>query len=372
MKAYNMKTSNCLSVILVLLFGLLGTSCERKPANTNGKPAQQRTLNLLCWSGYEEPQFIGVFEKKFNVKVNYKTFFGGDGMLALVNQSPKEYDVVVVDKDYLSKLYAAGRLKELTPSDYDFSDYFQPFKNTYGWVDGKLYGVPVEFGTAALVYNTSKLTAEDVKSYKILLDPKVKGRVSIWDWYLPNMGNISQSLGNSRPLDLNAEQFAALQKRLAELRPQVAAFHAAPTEYLSALASEQTWIMPGAGEPVASILRQQGKPIDWTVPDEGGLIWVDTLVLLNDAPNAETAKLYIQWMMTPEAQALLSQKQAFHSNVPNRKAYDRLTPAQRSILKIHNEADAITLVSKLKDRALPVNPPEKAWQDAWEEFKTKK
>lgn len=48
---------------------------------------QHAELNLLCWTGYEEPSMIEPFEKKFNVKVNYKTFAGADQMFALVTQS---------------------------------------------------------------------------------------------------------------------------------------------------------------------------------------------------------------------------------------------------------------------------------------------
>src|SRR4051812_29493007 len=116
----NMKTRRLswLSVLVLAVPGLMIlSSCGSKDSATNN--SSKRTLNLLCWAGYEEPQFVGVFEKKYNVKVNYKTFFGGDGMLALLNQSPGQYDVIVVDKDYLGKLYDTKRLRELNPSDFD-------------------------------------------------------------------------------------------------------------------------------------------------------------------------------------------------------------------------------------------------------------
>lgn len=162
-------------VLVVFIFG-----CARKP-----EPMKE--LNLLCWVGYEERAMIEPFEKKFNVKVNYKTFVGGDQMFALFTQSKSTYDVVVVDPEYIEKLHATGRLAELNPADYNFDDYFDPFKKfTLSWIDGKLYAVLVRFGSNGLVYNTKYLTAEDVKSYKILWDPKVKGKVGIWDWYLPS------------------------------------------------------------------------------------------------------------------------------------------------------------------------------------------
>jgi spermidine/putrescine transport system substrate-binding protein len=314
---------------------------------------------------------LAPFEKTFNVKVNYKTFVGGDQMFALLTQSKGQYDAVVVDPEYVEKLHAAGRLSELTQSDYKFDDYFQPFQRfPLCWINDKLYAILVRFGSNGLVYNTNHVTAEEAKSYKILWDQKVKDRVGIWDWYLPSMGVLSCSMGNKEPYAITDAQFGALKQRMMELRPQVKAIHPKPPEMIAALANEETWIVPGIGEWIAAILKQQGKPIGWTVPDEGGVMWVETLVIPNDAPHPDAAKQYIQWMQTPEAQALLTQRDAYQSNVPNKKAYDILTSPQKDTLKVHNEQEALELINKLSVRRLPVNQTEKQWQDTWQQFKS--
>jgi len=186
------------------------------------------------------------------------------------------------------------------------------------------------------------------------------------------MGVISRSLGYQEPYDISDEQFARLRERLIQLRPQMAAIHPTPPEMLAALGNEQTWIVPAGGEWVAVTLRQQGKPIDWTIPDEGGIMWVETLAIANDAPHPDLARQYIQWMQTPEAQALLTQRQSSTANVPNKRAYELLPQEQKDILKIHNEAEAVALIRKLSVRELPVKQSERTWQDAWEDFKTRR
>ena len=99
-------------------------------------------------------------------------------------------------------------------------------------------------------------------------------------------------------------------------------------------------------------------------------MWSETLAIANDAPHPDIAKLYIVWMQTPEAQALLSQRDAYYSNVPNKKAYDILSASHKDILKVHDEAEAVTLLNKLSLRELPKNQTESTWQDVWERFKT--
>src|SRR5665213_85787 len=267
------------AAITIIVIGL------RQPGNQETVPPQE--LTLLCWAGFEEREVIEPFEKKYNVKVRAKTYGSCDAMFTLLSQSHSQYDVVVADQEYVGKLHDAGRLSELNTADFDLSDYFAPFqKFPVCWIDNKLYAIVVEFGASGLVYNSTHLSEKDVKSYSILDDPRVKGKLGIWDWYLPNMGVLSLGLGNADPFDISESQFINLKQQMMKIRPQVGAIHSTIPEVLSALANDQTWVVPGAGEWVAAVLRKQGKPVDWTVPDEGGLLWVNTLVIPNDAPHS--------------------------------------------------------------------------------------
>jgi spermidine/putrescine transport system substrate-binding protein len=360
-----MKRTTYVAIVAILLICVIAIILSFRHTKS-------KELNLLAWVGYDEQDMLEPFEKKYNVKVNVKTYIGGDSMFALFTQSQRTYDVVVIDPEFIQKLHGAGRLAPLNPDDYNFTDYFEPLKKfPLAWIDDKLYAVLIRWGANALVYNTNHLTQEDVKSYNILWQPKVKGKIGIWDWYLPSMGVLSRGTGNRDPYTISNDQFSTLKRHLMELRPQVAAIHPTPPELFAALASEQTWIVPAGGESFAAVLTQQGKPIDWTIPDEGGVMWVETLGIANDAPHPDVAKLYIQWMQTPEAQALLTHRAAYSSQVPNSKAYALLSPQQRDLLKIHNEADANAIISKLAVRRLPVNQSEGAWQDAWQDFKSR-
>jgi len=309
-------------------------------------------------------------EKEHNIHVNAKTYVGGDQMFALFTQSKATYDVVVVDPEYLHKLHVANRLSPLNAADYDFSQYYEPFhKLPMCWIDGELFAVVVRFGVNGLVYNTERLTYEDVKSYQILWDPKVKGKVGVQDWYLLTMGNISKALGNENPYDITDEGLRALEQRLRDLRPQLAGIYTTPPEILSAFANEEIWVVQTGGEFVVRTLKQQGEPIDWTVPQEGGTMWIETLVVPNDAPHPDTARLFIQWAQTAEAQALLVRRRAYASNAPNKGVLKLLPQADLEILKTRDEMSTLELIRSLSIRRLPQNQTEAEWQRVWEEFK---
>jgi spermidine/putrescine transport system substrate-binding protein len=315
---------------------------------------------------------IAPFEMKFHVKVNYKTFVGDDQMFALLTQSRSTYDVVVVDPEYISKLVAAGRLAALNPLDYNFDHYLEPFRHfPLAWIDGTLYAVIVRFGSNGLLYNTDHLSPADVTSYDALWTPQLTGRIGIWDWYLPSMGVLSLAIGNTDPYAINAQRFADLKARLFALRPQVVAFYSTPTEMMSSLANGSAWAVPAGGDWMAATLEREGYHVDWTIPREGGIMWSETLAIPNDAPHPDIAKAYIQWMQTPSAQALLSQRQAYSSDPVNALAYELIPAQEKDFMKVHDASEALALIHKLFVRNLPTEQPESAWQSAWQAFKAR-
>lgn len=364
-----------LLMILALALPLL-TSCSTKTSTeearvTKGPPAE---IKLLCWVGYDEPDFLQAFEKKHNIKVNTQTYVGGDEMVDLLTKSRGEYDVVIMDPEYIKKLQAAGRLQVLSPEEFSFDDYLEPLQQfPLCWIDGKLYAVFVRYGIDGIAYNTEHLTAEDVKSYSILWNRKVKGRVGVWDWYLPNMGCISRYLGNEKtPYAIGDKEFTQLKKKLLELKPQVGSLDRKPDALIAALADGKVWVVPTAGEWVAGTLMLQGKPVDWVVPEEGGVMWTETIGIPDDAPHTQLAKKFIRWIQTPEAQELLSRRSAYFANCANFKAYKLMTPQMKDALKVHNKEEALALLSRVCMRQLPQNQPEQKWQDAWQAFKDAK
>ncbi len=367
-----MKKNNLFATIItvfVIVSGFL--SCQDNPKK---EPVQE--LRILAWVGYDEDSIVKPFEAESNIKLKVETFIGGDKMFAKLTQNPNAYDVVVIDPEYISKLHNADLLSELNPSDYDFSDYIEPLKDfPLTTIDGKLYSVLIRFGVNAIVYNTEKITKEEASSYNILWDPKVKGRVGIWDWYLPNMGvlSLAKNLNRSNPYELTDEQLKALANSMDKLKPQVKAVMGSFSDVNAAFTRGDIWIAPGLGEHTASILAEQGNPIDWVVPKEGGVMWIETLGITKSAKNKEAALKYIKYMQRPDVQAKLTWRDAYRSNIPSVKGIEMLSKDKQDFLKVHNQEEATNLVNSINVRLLPTNQAnqsrEKEWQDIWQKFK---
>jgi spermidine/putrescine transport system substrate-binding protein len=328
------------------------------------------TLNLLAWTGYEERDFLAPFEDQNNVNVQVRTYANADQMVSILLASPASFDVVVVDPEYISVLVGRGMLDEIDYGALDLRAYFQYFQDLpLTQINGKRYAVPIRFGVNSLVYNSNDVPAQDVASYSSLFSPEAKGRVGIWDWYLPNMGVLSRALGNQEPYNLSAAKFEQLKSELMRLRPFVRSIHSSLPELVSALADRRVAMAPGVGEFVAAAAAGRGAPIAWTVPREGGIMWVETMTLCSRSQNKALARKFLSWVTTPEAQASLAQRRAYNSNTPNRLAYPLLSPDQRRQLNAATPADTERLIGRLSVRTLPTQQPPQAWQEAWRAFK---
>jgi spermidine/putrescine transport system substrate-binding protein len=335
------------------------------------------TLNLLCWPGHADPAVVKPFEDKYHVKVVAKEYVGGEAMLALMNQSPPgSYDVVLSDAEYVIMLRDGGFIEQLNPADYPFADYWPEFQKFEGhWLDGKLYSVIIRFGYLGLGYRTDLLSADDVKSYKILWDNKVKGKVGFFDWYLPSMGCLSLYNGNKPPFDISDAAFGKLKETLFSLKPQSAGFYPMAAVF-SNLTNGTAGIIPGIGDWITLLLQKNGVPVAATVPSEGGIQWTESLSICASSPKKDLAKAFIQYMSSPQGQVGTARLPAYWASIPSKAGWERLNaefPADAKTLR--HTLTARNVMDEYKEgkifiRKTPVKQSIETWNEAWTEFKS--
>jgi len=74
--------------------------------------------------------------------------------------------------------YPPYNIEKLDAADYPFDDFWPEFQKLEGhWSGDDLYSVMVDFGYLGIVYNTDKISAKEASSYKVMWDPKVKGKL---------------------------------------------------------------------------------------------------------------------------------------------------------------------------------------------------
>ncbi|PWG61816.1 polyamine ABC transporter substrate-binding protein [Spiribacter halobius] len=333
-------------------------------------------LTLLSWYGHAEPEVVGAFEERFNVRVRSKYYVGGDQMLALLAQSPPgTYDVILTDAEFVQQLRVAGYIQTLQPSDYPFDDYFPEFQQYPAhWHDGDLYSVMLRFGYLGLSYNRDVLSEQEASSYGVMWADKLKGLVGHFDWYLPNYGCISLLEGNRSPFDISDAAWRAVHERTMSLKPQVAGFF----DYggvLASLRSGQVAAVPGIGDWITGVLQRDGANVTTAIPEEGGLQWTESLSIARGARNPELAKRFIQYMTSPEGQVRSATMRAYPALLPTRTGWqelNRVNPEEaRRQGMVFDGRNALSLLreGRITPRRLPVQQSIETWNEAWSEYK---
>lgn len=361
--------------LLQLTGGLAGAAAVGTSVSTPAYP-QERVLHLLSWPGHGDPAIVKPFEDKYGVKVVAKEYVGGEPMLALMEQSPPgSFDVVLSDAEYIGMLKQGSFIDELNPADYSFADYWPEFqKFEPHWPDGKLYSVLIRFGYLGIAYRTDILSDADVKSYKILWDPKIKGRLGFFDWYLPTMGCLSLYSGNKAPFDISDAAFGKLKQTLFSLKPQASGFYSMADQF-SMLTNGTAAAIPGIGDWVVLLLQKNGIPVAATVPAEGGVQWTESMSIVASSTKKDLAKAFIQYMSSAEGQVRSAHMPAYWASIPNKKGWELLNrdyPADAKALRL--TFDAPNVMDEYKEgkifiRKTPLKQSIEAWNDTWSEFK---
>lgn len=333
-------------------------------------------LTLLSWPGYTDPAVVGPFEEAHGVKIVGKEYTGGDNMLALMNSSPPgTFDLVLSDAEYVHMLTEADVLDPLDPGAYHINDFWPEFQNFPGlWQNGEMYAVMTSFGYLGMTYNSEKLTREQMKSYKVMWDPSVTGRVGMYDWYLPPMLCLSLANGNRPPYDIDAAQFEGVKDTLFSLKPQVVGIGAFAQSF-SMLSQAEAWIMPGTGAWLTLLLKQDGVPVDDIVPEEGGLQWTEAMGIAKSSEKKDLARMFLEYMASPEGQMRVAIKPAYSGSIPNKAGWTQLNEEHPdwAALLLH-EFDKRNVMDEYKEgkifiRDLPKQQSLTEWNDVFTQFK---
>jgi putrescine transport system substrate-binding protein len=105
------------------------------------------------------------------------------------------------------------------------------------------------------------------------------------------------------------------------IRPAVRKFHS--SQYINDLANGDLCVAFGySGDMVQARNRaadaKNGVVVAYTIPKEGAMMWIDMMAIPKDAPHAENARKFIDFILRPEIIAAISNTVAYAN--PNRLA----------------------------------------------------
>src|SRR5436189_4762068 len=178
---------------------------------------QKGTLNLIAWEGYTQPQWVKPFQQASGCQVKAKYAGSSDEMVSLMRSGGGgQYDLVSASGDASLRLIYGKDVQPVDPSRIpDYKNFVSAFKSPpNNTVDGKHYGISLQWGPNTLLYNTKKVTPAPT-SWGAIYDPKYKGKVTVPDNPIQiadaalYLMKTQPALGIKDPYELNKSQFDA-------------------------------------------------------------------------------------------------------------------------------------------------------------------
>lgn len=332
-------------------------------ASFAASPALSQELNALIWCDHADPVLLAPFEEANGVKVNVKEFEGTGAGLALVEQSqPGDWDVMVIDSIDVPRGVEKGLFEPLPEDRLPFADLFPEVKMDGSTiVDGKRYAITEKFGYNTIAYNKLKADPADMQSLASLVDPKYRGRIAVYDYYLPVIGMAALSLGK-KTAELGEADLPAIREVLLKIKANaklVGEIVASQT----ALGTGEVDILVGGGEFVTAGLARENPALDFSIPKEGAVLWSQSLAMFKDSKNKELALKFIQYILSPEGQARLATSSCYWGMPANSKA--ALTEEQKKTLRFDEQPG---FLARAQAYPAPGADLDKKMQDIWTEM----
>jgi len=259
-------------------------------------------LHIYNWGNYTNPEMIEKFEKMHGVKVTIDGYDSNETMLAKVEQGGSGYDIVVPGDYMIAIMVEKGLLERVEPNKMsNFKNVDPKWVDVY-WDEGRNYTIPYQWGTTNFTVDATVYKG-DVNTLALLFDPpdELKGRINM----LKDMNDVINA--GLRYLDYprcnaNKAQLKELNQMLVKAKVHWRTMDYSVIEKLTSKDVDLSQSWNGA----AKRARKDRPELVYSYPKEGFTGWMDNVAVLKGAPNLENAKLFMNFMMTPEAAALTS------------------------------------------------------------------
>jgi len=276
---------------------------DTTPTTTSGvAPSPSNEAMLFTFENWSDPPFFAEYKAKYGVEPQSAIFADEDEAFAKMRTGYKP-DVMAPCSYEFGRWQEAGLIQPIDVTKLkhwgDIPDYL---KNIPGMMksETEAWFIPQYWANTSVTYRTD-LAPEYVgkESWKILFDPKYKGKVAALEGVDDTVSLIAKTWGIDI-YNMTPEEWTTLQGKLREFVANARLISTDDTSLTQAL---------GSGEVVAAItwnqtpaaLKREGKPVAFMNPPGGMFTYVCGLVLHAESKNVEKAYALIDSSISPTA-----------------------------------------------------------------------
>jgi len=329
--------------------------------------AAQGTLRIYNWNDYIDEQTLKRFEAETKIKVVYDVYDANELLDAKLRAGKSGYDLVVpTASPFLANQLAANLHRPLDKAKIANYGNLDPalMKQLARYDAGNAHAIPWMWGTTGIGYNfdrvLKRMAAAPVFSLKMVFDPDVVANFkgcgvvmldSPTDVFPAVLAYLGLDPDSKKPEDLEK----ATQQML-KVRPFIRKFHS--SEYINDLANGDACVAYGFSGDVKQAAKRafdagKGVKVEYAIPVEGAITWIDTWAIPKDAVNVDAAHRFLDFVLRPDIAALNSNFIGYANPVPASR--DRLDEAVRDDPTIYPPPE-------VAQRLYTISPADRAYE----------
>ncbi len=292
------------------LFIVLFTGCS----------SSGRELHIYSWGDYINPEVIKKFEAQYQCRVIIDTYDSNESMYSKLKSGATGYDIIFPSNYILDLLNQQNMLQEIDQNQIPNLKYLDRHLLELLKVSEDSSSIPYMLSFSGIGYRQDYITHMD-DSWNAFGQSQWRGRMTMLNDFRETIGAGLKYLGysvNSK----NEDEIVAATDQVMKWRKNLAKFES--EQYKNGIATAEFLVVHSYSGDILQVM-QEDSGVNFLYPKEGAIISCDYLAIPKNAPEADLAHQFINFLYEPEMTALNMKWTLFIS--PNKEAYQYLEPA---------------------------------------------
>ena len=281
-------------VALALMLGFM-----RKGIDNGALPYEGQTLRIYNAGEYISEDLLSAFEEETGARVVLELFESNEQMYIKIANG-ESYDLLIPSDYMIQRLIEEELIQPLDQDLLDCMDLLVDDVKDLPYDPGNVYSVPYFWGSVGIVYDTNKVTEEELneKGFAIFLDEKYKGDIYLYDSerdsFMMALKNLGYSMNTENEDELN-EAYKWLKTCVETMEAEIVT-----DEIIDNMAQGRKAMgIIYSGD--AAYVMSENEDMGFYMPEEGTNIWCDAMVIPSNAKNIELAHEFMNYVSSYDA-----------------------------------------------------------------------
>lgn len=322
-------------------------------------------LFMYNWSEYVSPTNIDAFKAEYGItNFVYDIFSNNEELIAKLQGGASGYDICCPTAEYVPGMVEEGFALKLDKSRLPNTANINPAFLGQWWDPNDEYLVPKDYGTTGVLYQKSALSKPPT-SWQDFHD-LILGEASGKTVFVDSMGDVMVFPLKMLGYSLNSTTESELEEArtiLLDVAPHILALDSENygTKIATGEATQALGWTGVLGTQMTDLVAADDA--GYSTPTEGTLYWMDSWVILADAPHVDAAYAFLDFIHRPEVQAEETNYNLYAT--PNDAAKEFVDPEILSNPAIFPPESAMAGLEGAQDTS-----SNEQRIDIWEEFKS--